>query len=46
MMEVLKGRLMCMFFNPVIVEELGKDGGGWDMHMGGSFYLNQSAECN
>lgn len=34
MMEVLKDGLMCIFFNPVIVKELGKGEGRWDMYMG------------
>lgn len=44
-MEVLKDGLMCISFNPVIVDKQGKDGVRWDLYMG-SFYLNQSAKCH
>lgn len=36
-MEVLKGRLTCIYFNPVIVDKLGKDGDRWDLYMGRQF---------
>lgn len=37
LMEVLKGRPMCISFSPAIVGKLGKDGDRWDLYMGRQF---------
>lgn len=38
LIEVLKGGLMCISFNSVIVNKLGKDGDRWDLYMGRQFF--------